>query len=64
MIFEGEKDIAHKICVLIFSTTLSERFLILRRSKQDMIKKIYIGLHVKYLLFLLDFNENLLFLKG
>jgi hypothetical protein len=28
-----------------------------------MIKKIYIGLHVIYPLFLSDFNENILFLK-
>jgi len=32
----------------------SETFLILRRNERDMIKKMYIGLHVKYLLFLSD----------
>jgi len=32
-------------------------FLILRRNERDMIKT-YIGLHVKYHLFLSDFNET------
>jgi len=35
---------------------LSETFLILRRTERDMIKK-YVGIHVKYPLFLSDFNE-------
>jgi hypothetical protein len=46
--------------VLIFFTTLSETFLILRRNERNMIK-MYIGLHAKYPLFLSDFNENWLF---
>jgi len=41
--------------VFIFSTNLSGIFLILRRIERDIIK-IYIDLHVKYPLFLLDFN--------
>ena len=36
---------------------LSETFLILRITERDIIKK-YIGLHVKYRLFLLYFNET------
>jgi hypothetical protein len=35
------------MCVLIFSTILSEIFFILRRTEQYIIK-MYIGLHVKY----------------
>jgi hypothetical protein len=31
---------------------LSETFLILGRTEQDMIKNIYIGLHTKYMSFL------------
>jgi len=37
----------YKMCVLISSTFLSETFLTLRRNERDMIKKMYIGLHVK-----------------
>jgi len=33
--------IEHKMCVLISSTTLYETFLILSRTKRDMIKNIY-----------------------
>jgi len=36
---------------------LFKSFLILR-TEQDMVKKVYIGLHVKYLLFLSDFDET------
>jgi hypothetical protein len=32
-----KKVIEHKMCVLIFSTTLPETFLILRRIEQDII---------------------------
>ena len=45
------------MCVLISSETLSEKFLILRRTERDMIK-MFIGLLVKYPLFLSDFNET------
>ena len=38
----------------------SETFFILRRNKQYIIK-MYIGLHVKYRLLLLDFNETWIF---
>jgi hypothetical protein len=33
-----KKVIQHEMCVLIFSTTLSETFLILRRTQRDIIK--------------------------
>jgi len=55
--FLGGKNIAHKIIVLIFSKSLSETFVILRSIEQGMIK-MCISLHVKYPLFLSDFNEN------
>ena len=47
----------HKIRVSIFSTHLSETFLILRGNGRDMIK-MYIGRHVKYPLPLSDFNDT------
>ena len=37
--------------------SLSETFLILRRTEQDMIKKMFVCLHVKYPLFLSDFKK-------
>jgi hypothetical protein len=46
--------------VLIFSTILSETFLILTRNKQDR-SKMYICLHVKYPLFLSEFNDTWIF---
>ena len=45
------------MCVLIFSATFVWTISILRRTEQGMIK-MYIGLHVKYPLFLSDFNES------
>ena len=60
-IFEKKKKtiIEHKICVGFSIKLLSETFLILRRNERDMINKIrIIGLRVKYLLFLSDFNET------
>jgi hypothetical protein len=33
--------IEHKMCVLIFCTNLSEKFLILRRTERDVIKNVY-----------------------
>jgi len=48
-------------CVFWFPLhLLSETFLIVRRIKLCMIKK-YAGLHVKYPLFLSDFNKTLMF---
>jgi hypothetical protein len=47
-----KKVTEYKICVLILFAIFSETFLILRRTEQDMIKKICIRLHVKYPLFL------------
>ena len=39
--FRKKKVTEHKMCVLIFCTTLSETFLILRRGERDMIKNVY-----------------------
>jgi hypothetical protein len=49
-----------KIYLLIFSTTLTETLLILRKTENDVIK-MYIGLHIQYAFFLSDFKETLIF---
>jgi len=36
-----EKVIECKMCVLVFSTAVSETFLTLRRNEQDMIKNVF-----------------------
>jgi len=54
--FRKKKIIEHKMLVLIVPKTLPKSFFILRRTKRVMIK-IYIGLRVKYPLFLSDFNK-------
>ena len=36
-----KKVIEHKMCILIFSTTMCETFLILRRTKGDIITNVY-----------------------
>ena len=45
-------------CVSWFSTHLPEIFPILRKIQREMIKKMYIGRHVKYTLFLTGFNKT------
>ena len=52
----SKKVIDNTMCYMIFSATMSEIFVILRRTARDMIK-VYIGLDVNYSLFLSDFNE-------
>jgi hypothetical protein len=54
-----EKNLEIKMRFAIFSTTLSGKVLILRRSER-MIKNAY-GLHVRYVLFFSDFNESWIF---
>jgi hypothetical protein len=39
----------------------SETFLILRRNKRDIIINVYLGVHMKYPLFMSDFNKICLF---
>ena len=46
-----------KMCVLIFSTSCYEIFLILRRTEQDNVMDVR-GSAVKYAMFLSDFNET------
>jgi hypothetical protein len=55
-IFE-KKIIEHKMCFLFSLQLLCETFLILK-GLSGILLKMYIGLHVKYRLFLWDFNEN------
>jgi len=40
-ISEKKKVIEHKMCILIFSASLSEMFLILRRIERDIIINVY-----------------------
>jgi hypothetical protein len=47
----------HKMCVLTFSTALSEIFLIISRTERDNIT-MYTGLHVNRPLLLSDVNED------
>jgi hypothetical protein len=55
-----KKKVTNVKCVFWFSLQLlSETFLILGRIEWD--KKMYIGFHVKYLLFLSNFNDTVIF---
>jgi len=56
-IFENVTE--HKMCALICSTIVSEKFILFGRIDLNTIKKTFIGLHVKYPLFLSEFNETL-----
>ena len=51
------KKVELKKCASIFSTISVETFLTLRRTERLIIKNA-LGLHVKYRLFLSDFNVN------
>jgi len=53
-----KKEKEYVMFVLIFSRTLAETFLILRRNKRDMFKNVYWS---SSLLFLLDFNGTWIF---
>ena len=61
-IFGGGGVTEHEMCVLIFLCNFVWKFLILRRNEQDM-TKMFIRLHVKCPLFLLNFKETLIFLN-
>jgi hypothetical protein len=47
------------MCILIFSASFYEKFRILRTERDTI--KMFIGLHVKFLLFSSDFNETWIF---
>jgi hypothetical protein len=49
------------VCVWIFCTTFAQISLILRRINQ-IVSYTYVGLHVKYPLFLSDYNETWIFM--
>jgi len=60
-IIGGKKMLLDIKCVFWFwLQILSEIFLMLRKTERDVIK-MYIGLHVKYPLFLSDFNATWIF---
>jgi hypothetical protein len=60
--FGKKKRLLNIKCVFWFSLQLlSETFLILRIIQRDKIKKMHIGLHVKYPLFLSDLDETWIF---
>ena len=60
-IFEKEKFLCTKWLCWFSLQSLSGTFLIFRRTERDMIKSVYWS-HVKYPLFLSDFNETWIFL--
>jgi hypothetical protein len=49
------------MCVLVFSTTFVSNVSHSKKKRARYDKKMYIGLHVKYTLFLSDFNETWIF---
>ena len=57
-----KKVTKNKMCVLIFSTTLSETFFVLRRNERDMIENIcWFEIQSTDFFFFADFNENWIF---
>jgi hypothetical protein len=56
----SEIFVEQKMCALISTQLLSETFLIVGRIQRDTIVK-YKSLYVKYILFLIYFNETLIF---
>jgi len=61
--FLSGESIEYRICVVIFSATLVWEFLNLKRISK-ILSRMCTGLHVKYLLFLPDFNETWIFSTG
>jgi hypothetical protein len=53
----GQKVDKSKMCVLIFSTDLSEKLLILEEFN-EILSRTFVGVGVKYPLFLSYFNET------
>ena len=59
MIF-AKKSMEHEVCVLIFTTTLVWNIFHYTKNWSRYDKEMYIGLQVKYPLFLSGFNETLI----
>jgi len=57
-IFEEKKTLLNTIWVSSFSKILCGTFSILRGTERVITENVYIGLHVKYPLFVSDFNET------
>jgi hypothetical protein len=53
--------IEHKMCVLIFSSIFFLKHISFQEEMREIWSKIYVGLHVQYLIFLFDFKETLIF---
>ena len=62
MCFDFFYNFLSEICVLIFSKTFCPKYLSLQEEFSEVWSKIYICLHVKYPLFLSDFNKTWIFL--
>jgi hypothetical protein len=60
-IFSEKKNTEHKTCVLLFSTTLSETFLILRRIQIHIVVNV-VGVHATYPLLLSELSQTQVFL--
>jgi len=59
--FSKKKNIEHKMCVLIFSTALSEKFAIMRRTQRDIIINVLAySCKVSDILVILQYNFNFL----
>ena len=61
--FSERKTTGHKVWVLIFSTTMSKIFLIIRIIQWDILM-MYTGPHLKYAWFLSYFNEAWIFMTN
>jgi hypothetical protein len=61
MAWFSKKIIERNICVLIFPAIFYAIFSILKKNRARCNKKIYIGRHIKYPLFLLCFNDTWFF---
>jgi hypothetical protein len=53
-----KKVMEHKMCVFIFSVTFGWNIYYSKKKLSEVWSKVYIGLYVKYRLFVWDFNET------
>jgi hypothetical protein len=56
--FLEKKVIAHKLSALIFSTTSVLNISLSEKNEEKRYEKMYLGIHVKYSLFLPDFQQT------